>query len=159
VLEFGFAEFETPPAALLDEYHDAVAISAGFSSGNVTGSAMPQESLARTGNFQLVTIKVVHTLVWAIFAACIIAIPVVSWLGNHRAAAWLAAIVAGEVAVLVLNRMRCPLTDVAARHTGDRRANFDIYLPEWLARYNKLIFGVLYAAGLVFAFIRWRLAA
>jgi hypothetical protein len=40
--------------------------------------------------------------------------------------------------VLWLNGWRCPLTDVAARYTDDRRANFDIYLPEWLARYNEL---------------------
>ena len=43
-----------------------------------------------------------------------------------------------------------PLTTVAARCTHERRANFDIYLPEWLARYNKHIFGALYAAGLAF---------
>ena len=70
-------------------------------------------------------------------------------------ALWLAAIVAGEVIVLVFNRMRCPLTGVAARYTEDRRDNFDIYLPEWLARHNKLIFGALYVGGLVFALVRW----
>ncbi|MEQ1519629.1 MAG: hypothetical protein ABL931_24405 [Usitatibacteraceae bacterium] len=96
-----------------------------------------------------------HTVVWAIFAGCIVAIPVASIYGEHRVAAWLAAIVAGEVAVLVLNNMRCPLTGIAARFTEDRRDNFDIYLPEWLARHNKLIFGWLYVAGLVFAFLRW----
>ena len=103
----------------------------------------------------LVMIKLAHTLAWAIFAGCILAIPIVSWRGEHRAAAWLAAIVAGEVAVLVLNKLRCPLTAVAARYTEDRRDNFDIYLPEWLARHNKLIFGTLYLAGVVFAFARW----
>jgi hypothetical protein len=61
--------------------------------------------------------------------------------------------VAVEVLVLAFNRWRCPLTDVAARHTSDRRDNFDIYLPEWLARHNKVIFGTLYVAGL--AFLGW----
>lgn len=103
----------------------------------------------------LVVLKVVHTLVWAVFAACVLAIPVVAWRDEHRAADWLAAVVAGEVAVLALNRWRCPLTAVAARYTDDRRANFDIYLPEWLARHNKLIFGALYLASLVFALVRW----
>ena len=46
--------------------------------------------------------------------------------------------------------MRCPLTDVAARYTSDRRDNFDIYLPLWLARYNKHVFGTLYVAGIVY---------
>jgi len=116
---------------------------------------MPEELRTNAGRTPLVVIKVVHTIAWAIFGGCILAMPVFSWQGNHRAAAWLAAIVAGEVAVLVLNKMRCPLTAVAARYTDDRRDNFDIYLPEWLARHNKLIFGVLYLAGLVFAIARW----
>jgi uncharacterized membrane protein len=103
----------------------------------------------------LTLVKAAHTLVWAGFAGCILAIPVASWCGEHRIAGWLAAIVAGEVAVLGFNRWRCPLTSVAARYTNDRRANFDIYLPEWLAKHNKLIFGALYSAGVVFAFVRW----
>jgi hypothetical protein len=52
--------------------------------------------------------------------------------------------------VLWLNRWSCPLTAVAARYTEDRRANFDIYLPEWLAQYNKQIFGSLYAVGVAY---------
>jgi hypothetical protein len=59
------------------------------------------------------------------------------------------------VAVLVLNRWRCPLTSVAARYTADRRANFDIYLPEWLATHNKSIFGALYFVGVVFVLVHW----
>ena len=104
-------------------------------------------------------VKVAHTVVWAFFAACIFAIPLASWLGESAVAAWLAAIVLVEVLVLVFNRMHCPLTAVAARHTLDRRANFDIYLPEWLARYNKVIFGTLYVAGVAFALARWWRAA
>ena len=98
-------------------------------------------------------------MVWALFAGCILAIPLVSWRGEHRAAAWLAAIVSVEVVVLVINRWRCPLTSVAARYTDDRRENFDIYLPVWLAKYNKLIFGALYLAGVAFALVRWARAS
>ncbi len=116
-------------------------------------------SMTDAGHRNLVAIRLVHTIVWAIFAGCIVAMPVMSWLGNHHAAAWLAAIVAGEVIVLFFNRMRCPLTAVAARYTDDRRDNFDIYLPLWLARYNKHVFGTLYAAGLLFALVRWLRAA
>jgi len=60
-----------------------------------------------------------------------------------------------ECAVLVLNRWRCPLTALAARHTADRAANFDIYLPETLARYNKEIFGTLFVLGELFFVWRW----
>ena len=48
-----------------------------------------------------------------------------------------------------------PLTSVAAQYTDDRRDNFDIYLPESLARHNRFIFGVLYVAGIFFTIVRW----
>lgn len=60
-----------------------------------------------------------------------------------------------EVAVLALNAWRCPLTGVAARYTDDRRDNFDIYLPLWLARYNKHIFGSLFVGGILAAWALW----
>jgi hypothetical protein len=103
----------------------------------------------------LTAIKVAHTIAWAIFVACILAIPVASLRGEHSLALMLSGVVAAEVAVLIVTDWRCPLTYVAARYTRDRRDNFDIYLPEWLARYNKHVFGALYVAGLVFALARW----
>ena len=60
-----------------------------------------------------------------------------------------------ECAVLAVNRCRCPLTDVAARHTADRQDNFDIFLPVWLARHNKTIFGTLFVAGEMLVAARW----
>jgi len=116
---------------------------------------MQQNEHTVTSPTALVAIKVAHTVVWVFFVACIVAIPVASWLGEHRAAAWFAAIVFIDVAILLLNGWRCPLTSMAARYTEDRRDNFDIYLPEWLARHNKLIFGTLYAAGMAYALARW----
>jgi len=104
----------------------------------------------------LKVVKAAHTIIWAFFVGCIFAVPVASSRGDRRAAAWFAAIVAGEVAILLMNKWRCPLTSVAERYTDDRRENFDIYLPEWLAKYNKTIFGVIYVAGVAFALARWR---
>lgn len=78
---------------------------------------------------KLRAIKLAHTLVWAFFAGCVLALPFAAWLGERQLAALLAGAVALEVLVLVFNRLRCPLTALAARYTEDRRANFDIYLP------------------------------
>jgi hypothetical protein len=103
-------------------------------------------------------VKVAHTLVWALFAGCIVALPVVAWHGSFDVAAILIGVVLVEVLILLVNRMRCPLTDLAARFTADRRDNFDIYLPRWLARYNKQIFGTLFVAGVVFTLLMWRRA-
>ena len=100
-------------------------------------------------------IKVVHTVIWAFFASCVLAILIFAWHGEYAYAAMFIGIVFVEILVLVFNRWRCPLTPIAARYTADRRDNFDIYLPEWLARHNKLIFGVLYTAGLLYTLAAW----
>lgn len=101
------------------------------------------------------TVRWIHTIVWAFFASAVLAIPVAAWQRRFELMFWLAGIVFVEVVVLVVNRFRCPLTGVAARYTLDRRPNFDIYLPNWLARYNKEIFGSIFVAGLVLGLVRW----
>src|SRR4051812_11475119 len=91
--------------------------------------------------YALVGIKVLHTAAWAFFAGCILMIPFAGALRNFRAAAILSGVVLFECAILALNRGRCPCTDLAGRYTEDRRENFDIYLPLWLATHNKSVFG------------------
>jgi uncharacterized membrane protein len=100
-------------------------------------------------------VKIVHTLAWSVFAGCIAALPVAAYFKDFRLAVLLIAIVLVEVLVLFANHFRCPLTVVAARYTSDRRANFDIYLPLWIARYNKEIFGSLFVIGILFTIARW----
>jgi len=107
----------------------------------------------------LQAVKVVHTLIWAFFASCIVAIPIASLYGEHTVAIGLVAVVLVEVLVLLLNKWSCPLTGVAARYTEDRRENFDIYLPRLLAKYNKHVFGTLYAVGTAYALLAWAHAA
>ena len=108
---------------------------------------------------RLRAVRLLHTAVWTAFAGCIVAIPALAWQGRFGVAVVLAATVLGEVVVLWLNQWRCPLTAVAARYTDDRSANFDIYLPEWLARYNKEICGPLYVVGVAYAVARYLGAA
>jgi hypothetical protein len=99
---------------------------------------------------KLRAIKLLHTLVWAVFAGSIVAIPAFAAVGKLKVAWGLIGFVLLEVVVLVANHMRCPLTDVAGRYTAERQDNFDIYLPLWLARHNKQVFGGLYVAGIVY---------
>jgi hypothetical protein len=108
-----------------------------------------------TATRKLQAVRTVHTLAWAVFASAIVLIPVAVARGSLRVAWILIAVVAVECLILVLNRMRCPLTPLAARYTEDRSDNFDIYLPLWLARYNKEVFGTLYVAGLIYAALTW----
>jgi len=114
--------------------------------------------LTATRSAALTAVKLAHTAIWAFFVVCIASIPLAAWRGNHRIAGWLVAIVALEVAVLLGNHMRCPLTNLASRYSDDRQENFDIYLPIWLARRNQVIFGALYFGGTLFAVASWLLA-
>jgi polyferredoxin len=101
------------------------------------------------------TIKLAHTLIWAVLAGCILAIPVFSYAGSFLVSSILIAVVTLEVMVIVFNRWSCPLTGIAARYTDDRQENFDIYLPLWLAKYNQVIFGTLFVAGVLYTLFEW----
>lgn len=104
----------------------------------------------------LVIVKAVHTVAWAFLAGSVLAVPICALTGRLRLAVLLTVVVICEIGVLSVNQMRCPLTDVAARFTTDRQDNFDIYLPLWLARYNKQIFGPLFLAGELVLLWVWR---
>lgn len=106
-------------------------------------------------NCRLGFIKLLHTLVWAFMAGCILALPVLAFTGEFRWALILTIVILFECAVLAMNRGRCPMTDWASRVTDDRADNFDIYLPNWLARYNKGIFGTLFVLNEVVVVWRW----
>ena len=103
----------------------------------------------------LVAIKLLHTLVWAIVAGSILALPVTALLERFNAAMILTVIIVAECVVLAINKGRCPLTSVAARFTTNRADNFDIYLPNWLARNNKPVFGTLFIVNELFVLWRW----
>ncbi len=107
----------------------------------------------------LTVIKILHTVVWGFFVAWIIAIWVFAWGGNLRGAALAVGVVSIEVVILVLNGLRCPLNRMAARYTTDHCANFDIYLPQWLAGQTMPIFGGLYVGGIMLTLARWALLA
>lgn len=106
---------------------------------------------------RLLLIKSIHTIVWAVFVACIAAIWVFALRGEAVKAALAIAFVLIEVAVLAFNRWRCPLSPIAARYTDDRSDNFDIYLPAWLAGRTMPIFGTLYVAGILLTLAIWAL--
>lgn len=100
-------------------------------------------------------IKTLHTIIWAILAAMILYLLYAGITGIITGWVWIClAIVLVECFVIVLNKGICPLTPFAARYTADRRHNFDIYLPEWLARYNKTIFSILFMLALILIIIR-----
>lgn len=90
---------------------------------------------------KLILIKVIHTLIWVFFnfvifymLHAVIIDKLDSWL-------WLgyALIVLEGITLLIFNFF-CPLTIIARKYSDSTKDNFDIYLPNWLAKYNKRIY-------------------
>ncbi len=59
-----------------------------------------------------------------------------------------------EGAILLIFKWTCPLTVVARRYSDATENNFDIFLPEWLAKHNKTIFTTIFLAGLLLVLMR-----
>lgn len=92
----------------------------------------------------LQAIKFIHTIIWAIMATANFSAFYFALIGRFDLWFWVpASLIIGESIVILFNRWHCPITDIAGKYTTDRRPNFDIYLPEWLAKYNVRLFTVL----------------
>lgn len=99
---------------------------------------------------KLSLIKWIHTIVWLVFALAVLYIIYSALFDDVGMLTWLSiAAILAETLVLLAFKWRCPLTLVAQDYTSSRKDNFDIYLPEWLARNNKVIFTILFLLGLV----------
>lgn len=99
---------------------------------------------------KLVWTKLLHTVIWAFFVAVIGYVLYCGLANDISQRTWVAAgLILLEGLVLLVFGGRCPLTLVARTYSDSDRDNFDIFLPNWLARYNKLIFTSLYVVGLL----------
>ncbi len=104
----------------------------------------------------LTGIKLLHTLIWLFFVAIIAYIGYGALTGHITHCTWLGmALVCMEGAVLLLCKGTCPLTHWARRYSTSERHNFDIYLPEMLAKYNQRIFTALFVVGVIGVLWRW----
>lgn len=104
---------------------------------------------------KLFAIKLLHTLIWAGFVL-VIGYTLYAGLRDDIGVGVVLALgfVVAEGVVLLLNKGRCPLTDIAARYTDKRDDSFDIFLPECLAKNNKLIFGSIWLLSLALVLYR-----
>ena len=64
------------------------------------------------------------------------------------------ALVTLESFTLVIFNWTCPITILARKHSDSNNDNFDIFLPNWLARHNKIIFGSLFILGVLLTIYR-----
>lgn len=89
----------------------------------------------------LTSIKIFHTIIWAFFNVIIFYLMYAVILDTIGVLVWIGiGFIALEGIVLMVFKMKCPLTIVARRYSNSLKPNFDIYLPGWLAENNKLIY-------------------
>lgn len=59
-----------------------------------------------------------------------------------------------EAIILVVFKSICPVTLLARKYSDSTAHNFDIYLPNWLAKYNKIIYTTIVLAACVILMYR-----
>jgi hypothetical protein len=105
---------------------------------------------------KLIGIKLLHTLIWVFFNVVIFYLlyAVITNRIDHWVWIGLGCFVV-EGLVLLLFKNFCPLTLWARKYSTSARHNFDIYIPNGLAKYNKPIYSSL--LGVVIVILVYRL--
>ena len=101
--------------------------------------------MKKTTPIELIVVKLVHTVIWVFFNMVLgyMFYAVINDNVNHWF--WIGIGLIGlECAVLVANKWTCPLSPIARKYTDSTKDNFDIYIPNWLAKHNKLIYSILF---------------
>ncbi|MEQ1587073.1 MAG: hypothetical protein ABL895_14395 [Cyclobacteriaceae bacterium] len=90
---------------------------------------------------KLVLVKVIHTLIWIFFNFVIFYMLYAVLQNKIDRWLWIGyGLVLLEGLTLLLFKFFCPLTLIARKYSDSTKDNFDIYLPNWLARYTKVIY-------------------
>lgn len=95
-------------------------------------------------------IKIIHTFIWALMVAAILYIVYCGLSNNFNPLLWFSiALIILEGVTLLIFKWTCPLTLIAKRYTDNRKDNFDIYLPIFMAKYTKTVFSALFVLGII----------
>ena len=104
---------------------------------------------------KLTLVKTIHTIIWAAFVATIFFIVYSGLVDKVSKWTWTAiGLIVFEGLVLLSFNWTCPLTIIARRYSDSAKENFDIYLPEWLAKHNKTIFTTLFLIATIVVIYR-----
>ena len=90
-------------------------------------------------------VKLIHTLIWLGFNLILGYLYYSAITNNINYLFWIGiGLIILEVIILTILRWTCPLTFIARKYSDSTRDNFDIFLPNWLAKHNKLIYSILF---------------
>ena len=103
----------------------------------------------------LTLIKLLHTIIWVFFNVVLFYLLYAVITNRIDHWVWICiGLVVLEIITLLVFKWFCPLTVWARKYSDSSRHNFDIYLPEWLAKHNKLIYGILFSLSLLILLVR-----
>lgn len=106
---------------------------------------------------KLVWVKLLHTLIWLFFNAVIFYLLYAVIANRIDFWVWFCiGLLLLEGIVLLVFKWVCPLTLVARKYSDSPKDNFDIYLPNWLAKHNKTIYTAIVLVAI--AILVYRLA-
>jgi len=90
---------------------------------------------------KLISVKLIHTLIWIFFNFVIFYMLYAVIINKFDLWLWIGyGLFAMEGITLLAFKFFCPLTILARKYSDSSKENFDIYLPRWLARHNKVIY-------------------
>jgi len=99
---------------------------------------------------KLLIVKIIHTIVWLFFNVVIFYLLYAVIVNKIDKWIWICiGLVLNEGLVLLLFKMFCPLTIIARKYSDSTKANFDIFLPNWLAKHNKLIYTSIFVVAIL----------
>ncbi|MDH3796652.1 MAG: hypothetical protein OER83_07255 [Flavobacteriaceae bacterium] len=94
-------------------------------------------------------------MIWVFFVAVLFYVLYSGIADKVNIYTWIGiAVVIGEGLTLLIFKMFCPLTLVARKYSDSQKDNFDIFLPNWLAKNNKLIFTSIFIVALIIVLYR-----
>ena len=94
-----------------------------------------------TAAAKLTLIKTIHTAIWIFYNVVIFYLLYAVIAGKIDKWIWIGlGVFLIEAIVLLIFKMKCPLTIIARRYSDSGKDNFDIYIPNWLAKHNKMIY-------------------
>jgi hypothetical protein len=103
-----------------------------------------------TNQTKLILIKTLHTTIWLFFNVVIFYFVYAAIMGKIDFWIWLClALIVLEGIVLLIFKSICPVTLLARKYSDSQQHNFDIYLPNWLAKYNKPIYTAIVLIGII----------
>lgn len=98
-----------------------------------------------TKEAKLTIIKIIHSVVWIFFNVVIFYLYYAAIANKIGKWVWICiALILVEALILLIFKKLCPITLIARRYSDSTKDNFDIYLPNWLAKHNKSIYTTLF---------------